>query len=255
LNNAFRSGVPTGEADITFGRAKPSSIVFRFSYALKRVSKTLVGPHRILKFCLTASWLLRRFAYELSCEVYGSPFQLAALALTTEELQKWIPDGGSVIDIGCGTGRWTRLAANYAQRVVGIDYDQTYIEKARSMSNSSAIEYLVGDVTTDLRDRTFDVGLLIHVVEHIEDPDHLLRSLHNVVNTLIVEVPDFEADCLNLVRLELGSPYYSDGDHVREYTLPILKEQLNRNGWTPCYSKHHGGAILVMAKSAEPLAH
>jgi SAM-dependent methyltransferase len=219
------------------------------------LAQAVLGPRRALQFCLDASWLFRRFAYELSCDVYGSPFQLAALALTTEELQRWIPEDGSVIDIGCGTGRWTRIAANFAQRVVGIDYDRSYIEKARSLSNGSAVEYIVGDVNNDLTDRTFDLGLLIHVIEHIEDPDQLLRSLHKIVKTLIVEVPDFDSDCLNLVRLELGSPYYSDGDHVREYTLPILNEQLNRNGWTPCYSKHRGGAILVVATRAETFAH
>jgi hypothetical protein len=39
---------------------------------------------------------------------------------------------------------------------------------------------------------------------------------------------------------------------VREYTLPILEEQLHRNGWATRYSKHHGGAVLVVASRNSP---
>lgn len=186
----------------------------------------------------------------MSCETFGESFQQSALALSEDVLEQWIPKGGSVIDIGCGTGRWCRAAARHARHVVGIDYDAANIEIARATSERSGIEYIVGDVTRDLTDRRFETGLLIHVIEHIDEPDRLLRSLHKLVDTLIVEVPDFDSDCLNLVRLEVGCPFYSDGDHVREYTLPILERQLERSGWKPCYSKHHGGAILVVARQS-----
>jgi SAM-dependent methyltransferase len=248
LNSGFLNSGDLCEKDLTLARKKPTPFIFRLSYRLKRMTQAVVGRKSALQLCLTASWLIRRFAYELSCDLYGHDFQQTALALTREDLQKWIPPGGSVIDIGCGNGRWARVAANYAQHVVGIDHDASNIEAARSMSSGSEIEYIIGDVNTDLTDRRFDTGLLIHLIEHIDDPDRLLRSLHKLVDTIIVEVPDFESDCLNLVRLELGSPFYTDGDHVREYTLPILKEQLERNGWKACASRHHGGAILVVAR-------
>lgn len=247
-SNRFLLGGGLHEEDLVFARSKPRFLFLRLSYLLKKLLQPLLGTKRLLRFSLTASWLLRRFAFELSCESFGNRFQQSALALSEEDLRQWIPDGGSVIDVGCGTGRWSRIAARYAGQVVGMDYDEAHVKAARSISSDSTIEYVVGDVTKDLKDRRFDIGLLIHVIEHMEDPDSVLRSLHKIVDTIIVEVPDFEADCLNLIRLELDCPYYSDADHVREYTLPILKEQLRRNGWTTCESKHHGGAILIVAK-------
>lgn len=228
-------------------RAKSSLWIIALSYRIKRLSQELLGGRRVLRFCLNASWLLRRFAFELSCEMFGESFQKSTLALSGKILREWIPSGGSVVDIGCGTGRWCREAARHARHVVGIDYDTSSIEAARSLYPEPNIEYIVGDVTRDLADRTFDVGLLVHVIEHIDDVDSLLQALRKLISILVVEVPDFEADCLNLVRKKLHCPYYSDGDHVREYTLTILRQHLERNGWAIRYSEHRGGAILAVA--------
>lgn len=211
----------------------------------------MLGAKRVLRICLNSSWLLRQFAYELSGEMFGPSFHNASLALSEEVLRQWIPANGTVIDIGCGTGRWCRTAALYAQSVVGIDNDEAYMEVARSTSQEPNIEYIIGDFTTDLGDRTFDIGLLIHVIEHIDDVDTFLQALHRVASTLIIEVPDFESDSLNSVRHALGCPYYSDIDHVREYTLASLRRQLERNGWDIRYHEQRGGAILAIAVQAD----
>ncbi len=254
LSNSFLSGNELREEDLTFARSKKRFALLRLSYQLKRLFKTLFGARRLLRLCLIAEWIMRRFAFELSCEVFGSRFQESALALSPEELRQWIPTGGTVIDIGCGTGRWCRAVAPYVKHVVGIDYDVSSIEAARLSSQHGNIEYIVGDVTlNELQKRQFDTGLLIHVLEHIDDTDALLQSLRKMVDTLLIEVPDFDSDCLNLIRLELDCPFYSDGDHVREYTFPILQEQLRRTGWTIRQSKHQGGALLVIAgRGASP---
>jgi len=201
----------------------------------------------MLRFCLNASWLLRRFAFELSSETFGDSFQCTAMALSEEVLREWIPVDGSVIDIGCGTGRWSRIAARYARSVVGIDYNAANIEIARRDSLPPNLEYLVGDITDQISHRQFDGALLIHVLEHIDDADDILETIRGMAPILLVEVPDVEADCLNLVRRELGCPYYSDGDHVREYTVAGLQQQLERNGWSIKYLRQHGGAILAIA--------
>lgn len=61
---------------------------------------------------------------------------------------------------------------------------------------------------------------------------------------------NFESDPLNLARRELGCPHYSDGDHLREYSLPMRQEQLERNGWRIQYQERRHGAILAVANHA-----
>jgi SAM-dependent methyltransferase len=242
------------EADLTMPRRKPRSLVVSLCYRLILVGKYVFGRKRLMRWCLNASWLLRRFAFELGSEVFGSSFQADARALSKDVLRSWITSGATVIDIGCGPGRLSRLAAGFASRVVGIDQSPADIETARQLSDGQNIEYVIGDVTVDLNDSQFDVALLVHVIEHIDDVDQLLTAIRKIAAVLIIEVPDFEADPLNMARHALGCPFYSDGDHLREYSLPVLKQQLERNGWYIQYQEQRHGAILAVANHAAPAA-
>lgn len=235
-----------GENDLAMPRAKPRSLPISIAYRLKRAGQ-LVASKQLLMLCLNGAWLLKRFAFELSGDRFGPAFQQAALGLSEELLCSYIPENGSVIDIGCGSGRWCRVAARSARTVVGIDRDSGRIRDARALSPNSNIEYIVGDITSELIERKFDVALLIHVIEHIDDPDWMLRTIAQFSHTLVIEVPDFEADPLNLVRYQLGCPYYSDADHVREYTLSMLRGQLERNGWRVQHQDRCGGAVVAVA--------
>lgn len=236
------------EKNLSMPRAKPRSLAIPLGYRLKRLAEILFGKERTLRFFLDGSWLMWRFAFEQSGELYGSEFHIQTKALNEDILKQWIPEHGSVVDIGCGVGRWCKIAAKYADTVVGIDFDENRIEQARRENSAENVVFFVGDVVTDLKRKKFDLALLTHVIEHIEDTDKMLLSLKQVASRLIVEVPDFEHDPLNWARFRQGRPFYSDGDHVREYTLDILTAQLERNGWKCLDCHKNGGAVLVVAE-------
>ena len=130
------------------------------------------------------------------------------------------------------------------------------IRAANRISTEANIEYMAGDFMEARNrsrfDRRFDLAILLHVVEHVEDVDQLLQSIAQISSTLIIEVPDFDSDPLNMVRRVLGCPYYTDGDHVREYTRPMLQSELERNGWTILHEEQRHGAILAVATHADP---
>lgn len=235
------------ESNLAMPRTKPQSLPIALAYRVKQMARILCGSTALLRFCLFGAWLLKRFAWELSSEMFGSSFHEAAMALSEETLRNWLPIGGSMIDIGCGTGRWCRIAVKYADRVVGVDSHSATIEIAKQLSDDSRIEYRLADVSQNLMLPQCDVALLIHVLEHIDNPDSLLKIVRNIAGTLIVEVPDFEADALNLVRHSLDCSFYSDADHVREYTLDILHQQLERNGYRIKYIERSRGSIVAIA--------
>jgi SAM-dependent methyltransferase len=122
------------EANLTMTRTKPRSLPIAIAYRVKHISKIIFGSTRLLRFCLFLSWLLKRFSWELSSKIFGSCFHKDAMALSEEILQNWVPVNGSMIDIGCGTGRWCRVAAEYADRVVGVDSHLANIEIAKQLS-------------------------------------------------------------------------------------------------------------------------
>jgi SAM-dependent methyltransferase len=237
------------EKSLSMSRAKERSTVVSIAYRLASIGEKIFGKERVLRFYLNGAWLFWRFSFELSGKIYGKDFHNHAKALNEDFLKSKIVEYSSVIDIGCGVGRWCQIAAKYAKNVVGIDYDEGLIAQARNTTEAKNVEYIVGDVTKDLDGKRFDLALFIHVIEHIDDADKILQELHAVASILIVEVPDFENDALNIVRLQQNCRFYSDGDHVREYTQQVLINQLERNNWKVLETYKNGGAVLAVAKS------
>lgn len=244
-------GVPRAESDISFPRSKPRLIWLSAAYRLMRIARRVFGETTVLRFLLNANWTTWRFSYELSAELYGPTFQNLTFGVSDDLLARWIPKGGTVLDVGCGYGRLCQMASRYASRVVGIDYDPSVIAHAQETNRDSRVEFRVGDTRTGLPNERFDVVLVVAVLEHIEDVDQLLGDLRHLASRIIVEVPDFEADVLNLVRRDLECVWYTDADHVREYVAPVLQAHLERNGWIPREWRRRGGLVLVVADRGE----
>ncbi len=68
-------------------------------------------------------------------------------------LLKYIPESaGLCLDIGCGKGELSQMAARRAGRVIAVDLADKMIEQARSLHNAENIEYICGNVL----DMTFE---------------------------------------------------------------------------------------------------
>lgn len=62
-------------------------------------------------------------------------------------LIKYIPDNaGLCLDIGCGKGELSQLAAQCAARVIAVDLADKMIARARSLHAAENIEYICGNV-------------------------------------------------------------------------------------------------------------
>jgi SAM-dependent methyltransferase len=242
-------GPAPSERDISFPRPKPRWLPLSISYRVMRLARRLFGDRRVLRVMLNAHWILWRMSFETTVQYYGDAFPDATFCLSDDLLRTLIPPGGSVIDIGCGGGRLSQMAATCAGRVLGIDYDPVNIAVAKASNTHAHVEFRLGDVTSVLPGERFDLAVVVAILEHIEDVDGLLRQIHRVAPRLVVEVPDFDQDVFNLVRRDLGCVWYTDADHVREYTRQVLAQHLERNGWKPSRWEFRGGMQLVVAES------
>ncbi|WP_055492641.1 bifunctional 2-polyprenyl-6-hydroxyphenol methylase/3-demethylubiquinol 3-O-methyltransferase UbiG [Streptomyces sp. TP-A0356] len=92
-------------------------------------------------------------------------------------LEAWLPrHPGDVLDLGCGTGSLSLLAAERGHRVTGVDRSAAMIGLARAKSAGRDAVFLVGDaVAPPVGERLFDAVLVRHVLWALPDPGRALR--------------------------------------------------------------------------------
>jgi ubiquinone/menaquinone biosynthesis C-methylase UbiE len=100
-----------------------------------------------------------------------------------------VKKGMRVLDIGCGPGDVTMLAADLVGstgRVVGIDRDESVIDAARQRSSElgfSNVEFVRRDVETYDGPAGFDVAVCRYVLIHQTDPVRFLQVTRGLVRS------------------------------------------------------------------------
>ena len=91
-------------------------------------------------------------------------------------------EGKTVLDIGCGSGRYSvEFARRGASRVVGLDYAPGMLglarEYARSMDVAGRCEFVEADFTSFELSERFDVVIAIGVFDYQDRPVEFLRRM------------------------------------------------------------------------------
>ncbi|MBT2526818.1 methyltransferase domain-containing protein [Streptomyces sp. ISL-99] len=94
-------------------------------------------------------------------------------------MRTWLPAAGrpaDVLDLGCGTGSLSLLAAEQGHRVTGVDRSPRMVDLARIKLAGAEAEILVGDAfRPPVGERRFDVVMARHVLWLLPDAGAALR--------------------------------------------------------------------------------
>ena len=109
-------------------------------------------------------------------------------SIRTGMLDSWMLDalgdvsGKSVIDIGCGEGRFCRLLSDLGATVTGIDLTEPLIEKARELGGDKET-YLQGDAENleGVADDSFDLAVSYIVLVDLLDYRRSIREAYRVL--------------------------------------------------------------------------
>ena len=239
---------PLPPETVKFSRKKSKWILGSILYKINRISNLLLGKIFTIRLLLNLEMLIWRLAYENSYRYFGQQFTNEVYNINEKLLKEYGFPGCSVIDIGCGQGRLSRMAsACIAGSVLGIDYDRQSIDIAIKNNSNEKINYVCGNVLSLEIKEKFDLAIMAGVLEHLDDAQDYLKSMHKIANRIIIEVPDIEANQLNIIRFNLGTRIYSDSDHIREYTFEALMAQMIDAKWKVIYSIRRGQMMTVVA--------
>ncbi len=126
---------------------------------------------------------------------------------------------GHVIDLGCGIGYGSYMLAHAALSVRAVDISEDALAFGKQHWNHSRIIWQQADLT-HVNQIGLDWAVCFEVIEHLQDPTTLLKSVS--AKYLLCSVPNEEHMPFNPVRHSY---------HFRHYHKPEFAELLRKTGW------------------------
>jgi SAM-dependent methyltransferase len=121
-----------------------------------------------------------------------------ALVPIRNRVRNWVPDGSSVVDIGCGTGAQLFALSDKVVRGLGVDQSLKQIEHARKQAaklDNKHIGFLAADAIRldSAQDGEFDIAVASMVIHEMAMDKRLpvLNEMRRIARQLIVV--DWEA--------------------------------------------------------------
>ncbi|MEN9322770.1 MAG: hypothetical protein RL699_550 [Bacteroidota bacterium] len=113
-----------------------------------------------------------------------------ALNQKIQLLEKYQPNKGTLLDMGCGTGDFLQVAHQAGWLVQGIEPN----EKARQIAASKGVTFITG--TPEAADHQYDAITLWHVLEHLPNLEEQIKELKRLLKpngTLVIAVPNYKS--------------------------------------------------------------
>lgn len=150
-----------------------------------------------------------------------------------------------VVDIGCSRGYLLSLLSSHITKGIGLDISKSVLAENKKQVSGSNIRFQAYDGTHITIEETPTKILMIDILEHVFDPDALMREVHRTLHDtgeLIIQVP-FTGWLSELVTRE-----HHQG-HLRYYDPLYLVRYLDSVGFavtkTAVYNTVPGmGALL-----------
>jgi len=142
---------------------------------------------------------------------------------------------GYILDIGCGSSRWHNKIAELRE-LRGTEYIGLDVNK--DMLSGSRYQVVVGEGCHLPFSTSFDLILLLDVIEHLREPSKILSECERVLKPkgfLLVSTPNklsFDYLCGRIRQLITGKKYVAwDASHKQIFSsiefISVLKERFD----------------------------
>lgn len=156
------------------------------------------------------------------------------------EMVAYVPaEARTILEIGCGEGRFgERLKQDGDREVWGIEV----VPRSGAEAAGRLDHVIVGDVAAVLDqvpDRLFDVAVCNDVLEHLVDPEAVLKSLKSKLargGVVVSSIPNIRyypviSDLVLHKRFEYEESGILDSTHLRFFTVASIRTMYERLGY------------------------
>lgn len=171
-----------------------------------------------------------------------------AITVRSQIVRELVPDvtNCSILDVGCGDGSISAQFLAEGNHVTMVDVSPRMLEKAREKNgpNNPGITYRNVDLANLETDDKFDLILCIGVLAHVENVQHAINKMSDLLNTggrCVIQITDSEK-----LLGKLLWAYY----RAYKWFSPALEHSLNRSGVSQLTSLAavHGLKLLGMRR-------
>jgi SAM-dependent methyltransferase len=137
------------------------------------------------------------------------------------------PGRPTVLDIGCGDGAVIGALdrIGFGSSYVGLEISPSGLGVAQRRTYQAPTSFnLYAGTELPVGSGSFDLAVLSHVLEHVEDPRHLIREASRVARYVFVEVP---------LELNLRVPHdfhWTDVGHINLFSPVVLRHLVQSSG-------------------------
>ena len=160
--------------------------------------------------------------YEVWYQTVGSQADKQEKALL-KRLLKVFSTADSILEVGCGTGHFTRWFSQQGMQVIGLDLSRAMLEEANRFRSSLLLQG--GALKLPFSSNSFDIIALITTLEFLHDPIAVLSEVHRVARKgLILGVLNTQS-CLGRKYKRSKSPIWEAAQLFTPNELKQLIQQ------------------------------
>jgi len=133
-----------------------------------------------------------------------------------------LPPSGQLLDVGCGNGAMLQAFGTLFPEWSLFGYEQNSRYRTRVLA-LPGVEGFYED-RLEAIDTTFDLITLVHVLEHVRNPEHLLKQLHGLLaaqGVLLIEVPNATENPFDMIIV----------DHYSHFSATVLSRFVMNLGY------------------------
>lgn len=154
------------------------------------------------------------------------------------EFLKYLEVNDSVLDVGCGNGQNSLLAAGKVKQITGFDIDKSQLKIAEDEAGKRGLKNVKFDCVSAEKklpymSKQFDKVIFLGVLEHLSERENILQEIKRVMKPegkLLLGIPN-EITGWKKLQMSVGIQHFTDPDHELEFTKQTISGLLEKIGF------------------------